>query len=479
MPLSAEFAAGRATGRWRLPFLELVLANIRGEAAAVAILVPLLLVPVFWNGFPIIYYDTGAYILEGLGLHFLPERSPVYSLFLRFGGAGITLWSIVFIQAVLVAFLVVETARALAPRLPVAMFALVGAFLVIATGLPWYVGQIEPDCFTALVVLALYLLAFQSGKLGWWRRMLVIVAGGFAVGVHPSHLVLAAFLWLAIVAARALRRITRAGLNMPRPRLVGPALVGLFGLVLVLSSNYAFTRQLFVSRAGASFVFARMLQDGLVMKLLEASCPKSGYTLCAYRDSLPATADGWLWTPHSPFFRLGHFDGTAKESARIVRDAILRYPLLQLRAGAIDSAEQFFRFGTGDQIEPQEWVLSPIFRRLLPSQFTAYLSARQQQGEMRFRLLSLWHVLVASFSLAGVAILLVWFLRAGQFEAAAFGGFVLAALIGNAVICGVLSGPHDRYQSRLVWLAPFVLLVGNPRVRMACGAKPNPARSGA
>jgi hypothetical protein len=30
-------------------------------------------------------------------------------------------------------------------------------------------------------------------------------------------------------------------------------------------------------------------------------------------------------------------------------------------------------------------------------------------------------------------------------------GFVLAALLGNAIICGVLSGPHARYQSRLMW----------------------------
>jgi hypothetical protein len=35
--------------------------------------------------------------------------------------------------------------------------------------------------------------------------------------------------------------------------------------------------------------------------------------------------------------------------------------------------------------------------------------------------------------------------------------FVLLALLGNAFICGVLSNPHDRYQSRLVWLASLVV----------------------
>ena len=40
---------------------------------------------------------------------------------------------------------------------------------------------------------------------------------------------------------------------------------------------------------------------------------------------------------------------------------------------------------------------------------------------------------------------------------ALFLGFILLALAGNAAICGALSNPHDRYQSRLIWLAPFAL----------------------
>lgn len=31
--------------------------------------------------------------------------------------------------------------------------------------------------------------------------------------------------------------------------------------------------------------------------------------------------------------------------------------------------------------------------------------------------------------------------------------YLLTALAGNAFICGALSNPHDRYQSRMVWIA--------------------------
>jgi hypothetical protein len=40
---------------------------------------------------------------------------------------------------------------------------------------------------------------------------------------------------------------------------------------------------------------------------------------------------------------------------------------------------------------------------------------------------------------------------------------VSLALLGNAFVCGVISGPHDRYGSRLVWIATFVVLMAGVR----------------
>jgi hypothetical protein len=82
------------------------IANPLAEAAACILLVPMLLSVAIWNGFPLIFYDTGAYILQGLGRAFVVERSPVYSLFLGYGGGGKSLWLIAIIQAALTAFVV-------------------------------------------------------------------------------------------------------------------------------------------------------------------------------------------------------------------------------------------------------------------------------------------------------------------------------------------------------------------------------------
>lgn len=458
---SPSAAAGECPSRG-IALRALALRGWRGELAATLCFLPMLLVAAVWNGFPLIYYDTGAYIFEGLGGHFMVERSPIYSLFVRFAGGGTSLWFVAGLQAAASAFVIVQTARAIAPRATVGNIVVIGAALVIATGLPWYVGQIEPDCFTAPVVLCVYLLAFRLRELGWLRAAGIAAVGAFAAAAHPSHLVLSGLLSAALVATRSALWLCKGSPLWPRPGIAGPALVCVVGIALTTAANFEYTGEIFVSRAGVSFVFARMLQDGIVMRLLDDRCPQAGYRLCAWRDSLPATADGWLWTPGSPFFKLGHFRGTAAESQRIVADAILRYPVLQLEKAAADAATQFARFGTGDQIEPQEWVLAPVLGRYVPRQMGAYLAARQQKGRIDFRAISFFDVVVGWLSLGALAVVLGIAIRRRLRDEAVFLGFVLVALIANALVCGVLSGPHDRYQSRLIWIIPFAILLVVP-----------------
>jgi Ca2+/Na+ antiporter len=458
------YTAIRAKRRWRRFVIapRSGLRDVRAELVAILCLVPIFLVPALWNGFPFVYYDTAAYVFEGLGGHFMVERSPVYSLFLRFAGAGTNLWIVAALQAFAASFAMTQTARTIAPRMTLGVFLLIGTALAIGTGLPWYIGQIEPDCFTALLTLCIYLLAFHERALGLLRGVAIAVLGAFAAAAHPSHLVLAGFLFVALFVARAVLWL-RKNSSWPRPRLLAPACVCILGVALTLAANYHYKRELFLSRAGASFVFARMLQDGIVMRLLDDTCPKSGYVLCRWRDSLPATADAWLWTPDSPFFKLGHFNGTAAESGRIVRDALLRYPLMQLEKATADAAIQFCRFATGEDIKPQQWVLAPVLGRYLSSQMPAYLSARQQHGRIDFRMVSTLHVAVGWLALAALAAVLAIAIHSRRRISSTLLGFVLVALIGNAAICGIISGPHDRYQSRLIWIVPFAILLAAAR----------------
>ncbi|HEY8699249.1 MAG TPA: hypothetical protein VIM02_16715 [Rhizomicrobium sp.] len=454
---AAEFLLPRRfggfAGFWRWP-----LSSPSGELAGILLLWPLLLIVSLWNGFPLIFYDTGAYIFEGFGNRFVAERSPVYSLFLVFTGGGWSLWLVVLVQAALTAFVMVETARCVAPRMHLGLLAAIGGALVLLTGLPWYAGQIEPDCLTALVVLSLYLLAFYAGRLGTWRTVALVAIAALATGAHPSHLGLAAGLVAVLAVYELTIRFHRAA-SWPRANLTLPVVSAVLGFALVFAGNYHFTRHVFISKAGPVFVFARMLQDGLVKDLLNDTCPESHYALCAYRNALPDRADKWLWGPRTPFLALHRFDGTENESERIVLDSLKRYPLLNLGLALRDSIQQFMTFRTGDQIEPQQWVLYPDFHTYIPGQLRAYASARQQKGGIDFRPVNAVHEPIGWLALAFLVAMLAMAWREKDAKSAALLGFVLAALLGNAVICGALSNPHARYQSRLIWVPAFALIL--------------------
>jgi hypothetical protein len=423
--------------------------------------VPVLMLAALVNGFPIIFYDTGAYVLQGFESIFIAERSPVYSLFLRYAGGPQSLWYVAVAQSVIVAFAIVEFARATRPRMSLWVLLLIGLVLTLATGLPWYAAQIEPDCFVAVAPIAIYLLAFH--KLGAVRNTLLVLCAALAAACHSSHLGLAAGLVLALMLLKAASFVWR---GLPRPRVLLPAASVAAALVLVIGCNYVFTKQIFVSRSGATFLAARMMQDGLIKPVLDADCPAHAYKLCPYKNDLPTRADAYLWEePISPFFRIGGFPKMGAESARLAHESLARYPFTNAFWAVLDTGAQFAAFSTGDGIVPQGWVLTPEFRRTIPKQMDGYSHAYQQRGDLWFLPLNLLHVPVALAS-----VWLLWWLfrramREGNWREATLPAFILLALLGNAFICGVFSGPHFRYQSRMMWWpALAVVLVAGTRI---------------
>jgi hypothetical protein len=61
---------------------------------------------------------------------------------------------------------------------------------------------------------------------------------------------------------------------------------------------------------------------------------------------------------------------------------------------------------------------------------------------------------------------------------AGFLALVLLALPVNALITGGLSGPHDRYQSRVMWLPPLLAALAIPALAISARAIPGRAMPG-
>jgi len=436
------------------------------EALSVLLLCPILLSVALWNGFPIIFYDTGAYMLQGLGHIFLAERSPVYSFFLAASGGRISLWLVAIAQCAMTGFVITQFARALRPSLSLWSLLAIVTFVSIASGLPWYAAQIEPDCFVALIPLGLYLFAFHASALGLLRGTVLFLVVAFATASHPSHIGLAAGLLAALLLMRFAPTTWIEQNALPRPR-TGLAIASLaLAISSVVACNYAYTGQMFLSRSAAIFLEARIMGDGLIKPVLDASCPQSHYKLCAYRNRLPTRADSWLWQLWvSPFPKLGGFAKREPEAAALVAESLQRYPMQNALMAVKDATLQFVWFQTGDGIVPQEWVLNREFKLAIPQQLSDYDHAYQQEGAIWFVPVNIVHVPIAFIALGALGLLLAHAVRRGEWRTGLLPAFILLALAGNAFVCGVFSGPHGRYQSRMMWLpALSVVLIVWPKV---------------
>jgi hypothetical protein len=455
------------TGLWALPATP-----VRGAAAVaagLAILSLMFLSVAVWNGFPLIFYDTGAYILEGLGHIFLVERAPVYADLLFLAGGDFSLWPIVILQALMISYLILEVSRAEVPDLDLLGLGMIGAGLSLFTGIAWYAGQVEPDIFTPVVILGCWLLLFRSDRLSKAGVRWVMGLTALAVAAHPSHLGLQGGLLIAAALFKLVRRRYR---HLPRPDLKRGVVGLISALALIVAGNFVLTGNLFISKSGSVFLFARLMQDGIVQRLLRDTCPPAGdakWRLCAYKNRLPHNANAWLWGERSGFHALGGFASKAQqeEDARMIGESLRRYPVMHLRTAITDSVLQFFQFKTGDGIEPQLSIQEPNFRRMIPAQLPAYLEARQQRGLVRFKTLNLIHVPVGTMSLLGLLLLLQRGAVRRTWDETSLPALVLLGLIGNAVICGTFSNPHDRYQSRVIWLPTLVVLLAVSRDRRA------------
>jgi hypothetical protein len=51
-----------------------------------------------------------------------------------------------------------------------------------------------------------------------------------------------------------------------------------------------------------------------------------------------------------------------------------------------------------------------------------------------------------------------------------FCAVIFFGVLGNAIVCGALSAPRDRYQARVIWLVPLVALLQHERRRSLLAA---------
>jgi hypothetical protein len=266
-------------------------------------------------------------------------------------------------------------------------------------------------------------------------------------------------LLIGLVGAMALARLLNIS-TAPRLSLAPLALAA--GLVFAPLSNLIITGQFAFTPGGASFLFGRLLEDGIITRYLDERCPTPSLRICAYRGELSRGYDDWLWANDSPFWKkLGGWKNYSEEERRIILATLTSDPVAHATTAVANSVDQFLSFITEVATDPEDNSHTrDTFRDLLPRLSPQFLAARQQAKPFDVSPLNYIHVPVGALSMIGLAGLLVFRRPLGMaHQTTALAATVLLALAINAVICGVFSHPADRYQSRLMPLAPLALMI--------------------
>ena len=434
-----------------------------GGLAALAAATLVLMAAAFYNGFPLIYADTGGYLARPFEHTLQIGRSALYGGCLAAGMAA-DFWPEIAAQALATAWIIALTLRTHgAARWRGATVAAAVA-MALATSLPWYVSQLIPDIFVSLSALALYLLAFRRDALARAETFGLAALIAFGIASHMAVLALCLALGLAGLALWPLLAPER------RPAIMLPCGALAAGLALALASNFAIAGKLAFTPGGANFVFGRLLQDGIVARYLADRCPDTTIALCAYRDALPTTADDWMWGWGSPYYKLGGAEAFAPEARRIAVESLTMYPRAHLTTALRAALTQFvmFKGGEGMHSHDNEHAVAALRHYAPPPLVARFNAARQQHDALHAERLNAlqvpfgWAMIAALPLIMGLAWRGLVSAHLGTLAAA-----MLLVLALNAAISGIFSNPNDRYQSRMLWLAALVVITATTQSRPA------------
>jgi hypothetical protein len=470
-----------------------------GPLAALILAGVILSLPAVWNRSPLLFYDTGGYLLRASGatsqLRHEASRALVhaggaedarnlssesqykklsrnpfflrpvaYSIFLIPFSTVLSFFFLPIAQGFLTAYVIWRLLDVLDIQSWKNFFVCISA-LASLSSLPLYVSQMMPDLFTGIMIVMSFVAVYAWPTRSVRGRIFDACFLGFMVAVHLSHLPI--MLALAVVyglAAGLFRKDVK--LAAVATGVVAPLLMA---IVATVSSNLIVARNPVISESSSLFLLARLLGDGPARAYLGQNCPAAGYQLCKELDHLgdhTATAsvsDYFLWDPRGIVKRIAN-PQLLPEAAEIDHATIKRYPLWVAGNALRNGARQLFTYQVDPDINLSPRFLITDLGRVDTRLATAFVQSRQANHQfpvaLARRLLTLGLVL----SLAAGGYLL---LRARRRIARRTFQFVAVALIGvaaNALATGALSEIHERYQNRVIWLLVLAALV------LACSA---------
>lgn len=414
----------------------------------------MLLIPAFYNGYPLVNSDDGTYINSG----FLPEvpgdRPIIYGLLLRiFSLNGISLWIALFIQTWTVSWLLLKIIESIGDVRTYLIAIATYLLLTFTTSLSWVTSQIVPDICTPIVMMCMYLIL--AGKENKWNTVLLYCIFLAASGTHISHFVIFMLLLACLFLFR--NRFFQKE-NIWR---VNKAML----ILALLSLTANFVNASVYSNSKHVFLIGSLLDKKILKPYLHEVCPDKSYKLCKYADGMGDDPNWFIWNEDSPLYKEGGWSATKEEYNQIIKGIFTspRYLLLFAEKSALFTWYQLLNFKIGDGNFPFKkdnhvyWAVE----NHVPNDITAYMNAWQHQ-ELILPELELPNKIIYSTAIVSLFMLPIVIILKRKSLSRSFYLFLFLSLglvLINAWDCATFSNVLGRYQGRVMWLVPFSTLL--------------------
>lgn len=411
-----------------------------------------------YDNFPILTSDTGTYITSGFTLQTPADRPIFYGLFIRLTSLGASLWLTIFFQCLILSRVLIAFIQKLIPgvtRMQLTGFLLFTALFTICG---WFAGQLMPDIFTAILILAVTsFLLFPQNK---YERIALAAIILLATLMHNGNVMMLAL----FASCLLLYALFRSGLRRYRSRILALYAISIFSWLAFCTGNWLSGRGFVASSATHVFIMGKLVESGVLKTYLDKACPVKNYRICAYADQLPPVAWEFHWDASSPLQQTGGWEANRAEYNAIIRDIFSRpkyYPYIAYKSLEA-TARQLVLFNIdGTYVLPwmkfdEETSPYKAIQQYYPHELNELKASRQNTKTLSIPFYDNLFVTVIVLSTV-----LLLFLMPDR-EKKLFYRLVCCAgmlMLLNAFTTAVLSSVNPRFMSRVIWIIPFINLI--------------------
>ena len=397
-----------------------------------------------------------------LALTMAGARSPSYAFFFYLVQHFLSAWGVVALQAM---------------AMSIAVFILLGGIgrtsdfvwiilgLSFLSSLPILVDFLMPDIFTALAATSLFYV-IAAKKITRLFGGVMVGALAFSLSAHLSNVPITVPVALLGLGSVWILRLSTRGDILRRAGIIAVA------IVTAVSASLAYSAAVRILKHDAlrspPFLTARLLQDGPGRRYLSKACEeRTAFVLCHYK-ALPLDNSNdvlWSFNPHVGVLELADYDtriGLIKEQPRFVIGTF-RFDPLGTAASALRNVWIELTSYKADEsyADPAIYYSNPafsLFSQILPGGRICLAAPHACAPHLSLAMIDAIMLAGSIISLITIAILIRPALAYGQ-RSAIVALLSLGFFFFNACVCGVLSGPAERYQTRVEWLLPFSALL--------------------